>query len=748
MKRTVFGCSALIGLLAIGAGCGQHDRVAIPADTGPLGVYRSGADLCFRVYSARATHIELELFREPFGSGEVLSQVLARDGVGAGFTGCVASAVLGQAGLTAPYYYGYRAWGPNWPYQAGWTPGSMAGFRAHVDGAGNRFNPNKLLFDPYARELTHDPVGPRWMDVEAYATGNASASVDSGPMASKGIILPEPTEPTELGTKPERPLRDEIIYEVQVRGLTMNDPSVPAELRGTYRGAALKAAYLRDLGVTAIELLPVHETQNDQDDVSPKTANYWGYMTLNFFAPDRRYAADTSPGGPTREFQAMVKAMHDQGIKVYLDVVYNHTAEGAHAPKDPDRAYLFSLRGLDNSSYYELAADPKEYVDVTGTGANFNTAAEPVRRLILDSLHYWTTVMGVDGYRFDLAPVLGNSCLRGCFDYNRSDPQNALNRAVTELPVRPHEGGPGVDLVAEPWAAFMGYEVGHLPTGWSEWNDQFRDTFRKAQNEDATQIAPHELAARWSGSPDIYTPTGRPPQSSINFVDVHDGFTLRDAVSCGHGMNPWDHGGDQGGDPKLQLQAARNGFAFLMLSAGVPIFAGGDEMYRTLGCLENPYNLDTTANWLDWSNTQTYASFARFARALIRFRTEHPALRPAEFWSGTDHNGNGLADFTLYREDGTVPTPAYLNGTTGRFLGFRIDGSEVGDAAFSIYVGYARGAQPVVVRLPDVAADRRWTLAFDTAMEAPFAPGTGVGNSYPFAGRSVVVLVEERVASE
>jgi glycogen operon protein len=306
---------------------------------------RSAVD--FRVYSLRATRVELEIFAEPFGADAVLRFDLALVAPGVWGASVAADAIDGAIGADRPIDYGYRAWGPNGPDDSAWQPGSSAGFRVDVDGEGNRFNPNKLLTDPYAREVSHDPGHADHTDASVFASGPDFRHIDSAPFAPKAIVLGN--DVVDLGPAPTRPLKDDIVYEVHVRGLTRNDPTVPAELRGTYAGAALKAGYLADLGVTAIELLPVHELQDDQNDLQTGTAgdNYWGYATLSFFAPDRRYAADRSPGGPTREFQEMVRAFHQRGIKVYMDVVYNHTGEGGLWDGTGNVAELLTFRGLD-----------------------------------------------------------------------------------------------------------------------------------------------------------------------------------------------------------------------------------------------------------------------------------------------------------------------------------------------------------------------------------------------------------------
>ncbi|MFG2010597.1 glycogen debranching protein [Micromonospora sp. NPDC048868] len=760
--------------------CAALASVAAPLVTAPapavagidsrtLGArYDSAASrITFRVHSSAATRMTVSLYAAPTGTQENASYLLTRDTAGT-FSVTVDVAALRSAGITGTVYYGYRAWGPNWPYSTAWTKGSSAGFIADVDAAGNRFNPNKLLLDPYAREISHDPLRPGMTTSTVYASGPSHRNVDSGPHAAKGVVLPTTTP--AFGTKPARALKDDLIYEVHLRGLTRNDPSVPAAYRGTYRGAGMKAAYLASLGVTAVEFLPLQETQNDTNDVDPTgTAgdNYWGYMTLNYFAPDRRYAYDRSPGGPTREFQQMVKAFHDAGIKVLLDVVYNHTGEGGVYSSGQSNVYdIVSWRGLDNPTYYSLTADRQASWDNTGVGGNYNTYNPVAQDLIVDSLAYWKDTLGVDGFRHDLASVLGNTCQHGCFSYSRTDPNTALNRITREMPPRPGGGGTGVDWIAEPWALGAGtYQVGNFPTGWSEWNGQYRDTLRRDQNKlGVSPVTPGQLADRFAGSSDLYGDDGRRPWNSVNFMVAHDGFTLADLYACNSKNNnqAWPYGPsdggsddniswDHGGIAADQRRAARNGHAFLMLSAGTPMVTGGDEVLRGIRCNNNPYNLDSSANWLGWSPTAEQSTFRTFASRLAAFRHAHPALRPATFYSAADTNGNGLAQLAWFTPAGTSPDAAYWGNAGNHALGWRIDGTEFGDPAPAIYVGYNGWSGDVNFTLPSPGAGKSWHRVTDTATWAEGAnqvavPGSetligGQGTTYLLRGRSLLLLV-------
>lgn len=722
---------------------------------GDLGAFydAGGKTIHFRVAAPNATRVEVYIYAAPFGQDERLSRVMTRDAQGI----WSAEVAVSELGFEGPVYYGYRAWGPNWPYDRSWRKGSSAGFIADVDRDGHRFNPNKLLLDPYARETSHDPLNSRNTRPEVFASGPQGRTIDSGPYAPKGIVL-RPI-PIDCGPKPRRAFKDEIIYEVHVRGFTMNAPDVPEKFRGTYRGAAMKSAYLRELGVTAVEFLPVHEFQNEANDLEPSTSgdNYWGYMTLNYFSPDRRYAFDKSPGGPTREFREMVKAFHEQGIKVYLDVVYNHTGEGGVADRTGNVASIISWRVLDNATYYQLASDARFYYDNTGCGANTNCADPLVRRMILDSLRYWAEEMGVDGFRFDLAVVLGNAVRRGGFNFRPGDPESVLQRAARELR--------GVDLIVEPWGIGEGtFQLGNFPAPFAEWNAFYRDTIRRKQNRLGVEaVTPGQMAMRLSGSSDLFGDDGRRPWHSVNYIVSHDGFTLRDLYSYnaknngrGWPFGPSDGGEDnnlswdQGGDAALQRQAARTALALLMTSAGVPMITGGDEFLRTQHGNNNPYNLDSEKNWMDWSLLKANAKHVQFTRRLLAFRSAHPALRPDQFYRGTDGNGNGLKDITWLKDDGSEPDTGYWNNADMHFLAYRLDGTELGDAAASIYVAYNGWSGRVRATVPGNLPGKKWYRVLDTAArfegeENIRVPGDEpeVRTAYEVAPRSAVVLIEK-----
>ena len=710
------------------------------------------SNVIFRVYSSRATQIEVDLYTTPMGSPEVLRYTLTVDNSTNIFSASIPVSTLQAAGIAGPVYYGYRAWGPNWPFSRAWAKGSSAGFISDVDAQGNRFNPNKLLIDPYAHEISHDPINATWTDGTVYASGASYRNIDSGNEAPKSILW-MPGAPN-IGVKPTGAQKDDVIYEVNVRGLTKNDSSVPTAVQGTYAGAALKAPYLASLGITAVEFLPVQETQNDANDNTPNSTagqNYWGYMTLNYFAPDRRYASNKAGGGPTAEFQSMVQAFHAQGIKVYIDVVYNHTGEGgAWNAGDATTYNVFSWRGLDNPTYYELTPDMQFSYDNTGVGGNYNTYNTVAQNLIVDSLAYWRDTMGVDGFRFDLGAVLGNTCTIGCFNFSAGDSNTALNRILRELPPRPATGGSGIDLYAEPWAiGGNSYQLGGFPAGWSEWNGNYRDQLRQAQNDlGVATTTTGQLATRFAGSSDLFG--SRNPWNSTNFMDVHDGLTLRDVYGCNGSNNnqawPWgpsdggtstNYSWDQGGAAADQRAAARVGFAFMMLSAGTPLMAGGDEYLRSLQCNNNAYNVDSVANWLNYTWTGDQSNFNAFVRGMIAFRKAHAALRPVNFYSS--------AQLSWWTPAGSTPDATYYNSGDNHSIAWQLTGSP------SIYAAYNGWSGNVGFMLPPPGPSAtNWYRVTDTCgaeganqVRAPGAEDLigGSGYVYNLCGRGLLLLI-------
>lgn len=652
--------------------------------TWELGSKQTGSEISFAVYSKHAEKILLEIYRAPYGEEAVYHVFMEKnpnDNIWR------AKLDVSRAKLY-PIYYAFRAWGANWPYNEAWQPGTEVGFKSDVDGSGNRFNPNKVLFDPYTRELSHDKSNKDALNGKngtIYASGGQYRTIDTALYAPKAIVL-EDTAPVT----PYRAVKQEdaIIYEAHVRGLTKHQSSssltailgnfdgfdgiqdIPDNLRGTYAGAALMAPYLKGLGVNTIELLPVHESDNDgnPDDRADAFTQFWGYMTYGFFAPDRRYAYDKSPGGPTREFKDMVQKFHDHGIEVYLDVVYNHTGEGGLWNKeDPSVAGVEVFRGFDNSEYYALVPNDKRYYyETTGCGNNMRCDNPPVHNFVMDSLKYWAEEMGVDGFRFDLAPVLGQE-ERTSWNKWWFNPQAKL---LTEISRYARENK--LEVVAEAWAAGGedAYQVGNYPYGWGEWNGRYRDAIRRYVNHIKIGAAnSNEIGypAALYGDKDHFDDQGGACKS-VNFITAHDGFTLADLVSytgkqqnTGNGwpFGPSDGGNDNndssdsGGNHALRRQRIRNALTFLLFSRGVPMLVYGDEFGRTQNGNNNPYNLDSLATWNNYNMLDTDTpqgvpggyhnnigsdrnhdhknGLFLFAQYLINLRKNEPALRQADY---------------------------------------------------------------------------------------------------------------------
>jgi isoamylase len=764
--------------------------------------------ITFRVFSANATRMKLYLYRAPLGKTAAWEKSLRRrQNV---WTINVTLDELQDAGLGADYlYYGYRAWGPNWEFHRDWRPGSDSGFITDVDAAGNRFNPNKLLIDPYALELSHDPqadcldIDPNCYIRDYY--GGEFRCLDTGKIAPKSICLIN-QERRNYGVKPQRHLKDDVIYEVNLRGFTMNDPGIAPKERGTYRGAGRKAAYLKELGVTAIEFLPIAEFADDQnDDDDPRGDNYWGYMPVNYFAPNRRYAADRSPGGPTREFQAMVKAFHDAGIKVFLDVVYNHTGEGvlrrqegaavipeghlsgaAADLQDYRQACYLSLIGLDNRSYYYLCDANRRYENRGGCGGNLNFGQPVVVNLILDSLQYWVETLGVDGFRFDLAPILSLTGVDG--EYRADVNSQIFSEISAALPSRGTAFPFGADLIAEPWgvAELLDWND-KFPPDWAVWNKDYRDIVKTVLNKQhISPLRVGELAKAVSGSAEYI---GKDPWNSINYLVSHDDCnSLRNLFS----YNAFYHltervvksdqiSWDQDGDVEGQRRAVRNAFVLLMLAAGTPMFAGGDELGRTLPAyrarvgLMNLVALDCPEVYLDFNAYRQLQSLRKagdteaieqlltndeslymweFVCSLLHFRNHHECLRPLHYFSGAIDAVNSLADIAWHRVDGNIMSEADWERTD--FLGWRVNARQelaVKRTARveSIYVAYNCSASDFTVNLPSNVADKRWYRVLDTdnsggwmSANRNFEGGrTLLEREYWLHGRSILVAVEK-----
>ncbi|MFJ4843801.1 MULTISPECIES: glycogen debranching protein GlgX [unclassified Streptomyces] len=644
----------------------------------------------------------------------------------------------------------------------GVLPGRRYGYR--VGGrwdpwTGARWNPAKLLLDPYARAVDGDFTLPPevyghvrdWP--ERAVADTVRDNRDSAPHVPKGVVVDD-DDSWEDDRRPKTPWADSVIYELHVRGFTMRHPGIPPELRGTYAGLAHPAAveYLAGLGVTAVELLPVHQFAHEDHLLRRGLRNYWGYNSVGYFAPHAGYAATGSRGQQVGEFKAMVRALHDAGIEVILDVVYNHTAEGS------ELGPTLSLRGIDNRGYYRLQGDARRYADYTGCGNTLHVVQPQVLRLITDSLRYWVTEMGVDGFRFDLAAALA----RSMHDVDMLSPFLAV---IAQDPVLRR-----VKLIAEPWdVGSGGYQVGAFPPLWTEWNDRYRDTVRDFWR--GTHHDVRDLGYRLSGSSDLYAWGGRRPYASVNFITAHDGFTLRDLVSYESKHNEangednrdgtndnrsWNCGHEgETDDPQvtaLRRRQLRNMLATLLLSTGVPMLTAGDEAGRTQGGNNNAYCQDNEIGWMDWSllDDPAWAALHDLTTRLVRLRRRHPVLRRRAFFSGRPQSDNGLRDLAWFTPRGREMTEGDWHQATST-LGMYLSGADiphrdqrgqpVRDDSFLAVLHASH--RPVRFTLPGAPWAAAYELLLDTSREDQAeAPGTAyqAGDVLTVPGRTVLLL--------
>jgi isoamylase len=636
----------------------QEDARAWTGAPFPLGAHWDGAGVNFALLSEHATAVEVCLFARPDDPLET-ERIALPERTGHVWHGYV-------PGLRPGQVYGYRVYGP---------------YRPDV---GLRFNPAKLLIDPYARAIHgrldysgpifgYDPgAGPR-------ADDHRRCPRDDAPAMPRCVVI-DPTFDWGGDVPPRVPWGETVIYETHVKGFSRLFPEVLPELRGTYLGLAHPAAieYLHNLGVTAVELLPVHHWLDEISVVAHGLTNYWGYNSIGFFAPSARFAVGGSLGQQVVEFKQMVKTLHAAGIEVILDVVYNHTAEGNHLGP------TLSFRGIDNPVYYRLVQDnPRLYVDVTGTGNTLNVRNPNTLRMVMDSLRYWVQEMHVDGFRFDLAPALA----REEFDVDR---EGSFFDAIHQDPILAE-----VKLIAEPWdIGENGYYVGKFPTGWSEWNGKYRDGARHFWRGDEGWVA--DMGYRLTGSSDLYKADGRQPYASINFVTAHDGFTLRDLVSYDHKYN-WANGEDNrdGSDDNIssnyghegpttdseilaiRVRQQRNFLATLFLSQGTPMLLGGDEIGRTQRGNNNAYCQDNEISWYDWSLPAQDVDLHAFVQRLIRIRAQQPVLRRRHFLQGSRLRATGAQGITWLRPGGGEMTAADWHDQSLRALGLVLYGNAI-----------------------------------------------------------------------
>ncbi|WP_093564954.1 glycogen debranching protein GlgX [Streptomyces sp. OspMP-M43] len=644
----------------------------------------------------------------------------------------------------------------------GVRPGQRYGYRVHGrwdPWTGARWNAAKLLLDPYARAVDGSFALPPevyghvrdWPDQPVADTVRDDR--DSAPFVPKGVVVRDDDDWVE-DRRPKTPWADSVIYELHVRGFTKLHPDIPPELRGTYAGLAHPAAiaHLTRLGVTAVELLPVHQFAHEDHLLRRGLRNHWGYNSIGYFAPHAGYSASGTAGQQVGEFKRMVRALHGAGIEVILDVVYNHTAEAG------ELGPMLSLRGIDNRGYYRLQQDPRRYADYTGCGNTLHVVQPQVLRLITDSLRYWVTEMGVDGFRFDLAAALA----RSMHDVDMLSPFLAV---IAQDPVLRR-----VKLIAEPWdVGNGGYQVGAFPPLWTEWNDRYRDAVRDFWRGALPDV--RDLGYRLTGSSDLYAWGGRRPYASVNFVTAHDGFTLRDLVSYERKHNEangegnrdgtddnraWNCGAEgESGDPEinaLRRRQLRNLLTTLLLSTGVPMLVAGDEMGRTQGGNNNAYCQDNETGWLDWSLLEepAWRQLTELTARVLTLRRTHPVLRRRAFFSGRAQAPDGLRDLAWFARDGREMTegdwyaPAATLGLylSGRDIpGRDARGEPVTDDSF-LAVLHA-GAEPVAFELPGPPWADAYELVLDTSREDQAqAPGTVIegGTEVAVPARSVLLL--------
>ncbi len=635
-------------------------------------------------------------------------------------------------------------------------PGWLYGYRVHglyEPSSGHRFNPQKLLIDPYAKEVARRRVN--WNEsMFGYKLGDPEEDLarddrDSAPFAPLGVVI---DSSYQWGGEyaPRTSWADTVIYETHVRGITMRHPDVSPELRGTYAGLTCEPIlnYLLGLGVTAVELMPVHHHESEPALLEKGLTNYWGYNTLSFFAPDNRYASYTM--SPVDEFKMMVRTFHDVGIEVILDVVYNHTAEGNHLGP------TVSLRGIDNSVYYRLQGDnSRYYMDYTGCGNTLNMRNPQVLQLIMDSLRYWATEMHVDGFRFDLASALARELhevdkLSAFFDVIQQDP------VISQL-----------KLIAEPWdIGESGYQVGNFPPLWTEWNGRYRDCIRRFWKGEGRQAA--ELATRLSGSSDLYEHGGRRPHASINFVTAHDGFTLRDLVSYDNKHNEangeenrdgnddnisWNCG-EEGPTNKMEIRALRerqmrNFMTTLLISQGVPMISGGDEFGRTQSGNNNAYCQDNEISWYDWNFSPEQKEFLDFFRKVVEIRKTHVVLRRRKFFHGRKIRGSEIKDISWFSPNGHEMTDEEWDSDFVRSLGVRLSGDAISevDSKGNPIVGETllillnAHFEPVPFVLPAHRKETQWQLLLDTAENGDLRQRSSRGGrTYSLQERSIAIF--------
>jgi isoamylase len=712
-------------------------RTLLPGKPYPLGATAQRRGTNFALYSDAATRVDVCFFDS---DGKQTDCMTLREKTAHVFHGFVNGIKPGQL-------YGFRVEGP-------WEPHN-----------GLRFNFNKLLVDPYAKAIAGDVnwKGPVFgYDVKSGDTNKMSEEDDAGDVPKSVVVDTsfdwEGDEPLDI------PMSDSVIYEMHVRGFSMKNPCMPEALRGTYAGLAHESSidYLQRLGVTSVELLPIHHFIDDGFLIDKGMHNYWGYNTLGFFAPMARYSSAGDQGGQVREFKQMVKALHGAGIEVILDVVYNHTCEGNH------QGPMLSWKGVCNTTYYRLVEDnPQFYMDYTGTGNTLNVRNPQVLKMIMDSLRYWRTEMHVDGFRFDLASTLARelhavSRLSSFFDTIHQDP-------VLEQ----------VKLIAEPWdVGDGGYQVGNFPVLWAEWNGRYRDTVRRFWKGDEAMLS--DFGYRLTGSSDLYQDDGRKPYASINFITAHDGFTLNDLVSYNQKHNEangennrdgsdtndsWNMGVEGATDDaainELRERQMRNFMATLMLSQGVPMITGGDEVGRTQNGNNNGFCQDNELSWFNWDLDERQKRLRDFTRKLIRLRLDHPNLHRRKFFQDREirKRGDGslvkvIKDIAWFSAEGSEVSDEEWNAGWTRAIALMLngrtlqvmneDGDWLIDDSFLLLVNASH--EGVQFTLPESPSSNPWHQIIDTEnIDDPFVDIVEVDAKLIVGGRALKLLSDRSV---